>query len=542
MPINFFDSISLDKQEIQSVAIENLAADPGSPASGQIYFNTGTDAIRYYDGAAWIELDGSGGVTSVLAAAAGTSTGTVIVVDPVAGTGSVTLQPMAYDGAANVGFVPAGGTAGTFLEGDGTWGTPTGSMTSWDLDGDGGGTTQTITDGNTVTIAGGTALTTVASATDILTVNHDTFGTANTYAYPTEVITNSTGHITSITGGSAPTDTTYTLPASGTTSAKITLTPSTGASTVVNFTSTANQVTLTESAGTTITATLPDVVIAPGSLSTTTTLTSGGVFTASSTSTFTGIATFTALPTIPETPTAATDAASKGYVDSVLVGALVFQGGYNATTAAPTGVTILQGFTYVVTTAGDDSGFWPTTLEVGDVIIAEQDNPTVASDWTDVQNNIDLASNTVTGIASFPTANGFASMTGGEAKIAAQTPFSTIGSATEVSTVTTNAFGAVTAATATAIAIPNSSVTDFATGVDTLIDAYSYASDLGTNAVTQLTHSLGTRDVRVEIYRTSTPWDTVFAKVERNTVNQVTVTFSSAPGAGAMRCIITKIA
>ena len=92
-----------------------------------------------------------------------------------------------------------------FHTGSNNWvtvGTSSGSMSSWIMTGDSGGD-ATITDGVTVDIAGGTALTTARSS-NTLTVNHDAFGTAGTYAYPSQVITNATGHITSITAGSAP--------------------------------------------------------------------------------------------------------------------------------------------------------------------------------------------------------------------------------------------------------------------------------------------------------------------------------------------------
>jgi len=67
--------------------------------------------------------DTTGAVTSVDEKAAGTSTGTPIVVDPT--TGAVEVQSMAYAGTTNVGHVPTGGGATTFLRGDGTWVTPT---------------------------------------------------------------------------------------------------------------------------------------------------------------------------------------------------------------------------------------------------------------------------------------------------------------------------------------------------------------------------------------------------------------------------------
>ena len=67
---------------------------------------------------------GGAGVTSVTSGAAGTSTGTVTTITPT--TGAVIVTPNAYNGTSNVGHVPAGGSASTFLRGDGTWVTPSG--------------------------------------------------------------------------------------------------------------------------------------------------------------------------------------------------------------------------------------------------------------------------------------------------------------------------------------------------------------------------------------------------------------------------------
>lgn len=79
---------------------------------------------------------------------------------------------------------------------------------SWTLSGD-GGTPQTITSGNTVNIAGGTYITTAASATDTVTITHDetTRSDGTSTASPTHggtftvvdgVTTNETGHVTGI--------------------------------------------------------------------------------------------------------------------------------------------------------------------------------------------------------------------------------------------------------------------------------------------------------------------------------------------------------
>jgi hypothetical protein len=60
-----------------------------------------------------------------------------------------------------------------------------------------------ITDGGTLVIAGGTAMNTSMSG-DTISVNHDNYGTAGTYAYPSSIQTNAQGHVISVTAGSAP--------------------------------------------------------------------------------------------------------------------------------------------------------------------------------------------------------------------------------------------------------------------------------------------------------------------------------------------------
>jgi len=76
-------------------------------------------------------------------------------------------------------------------------------MADWTLAGD-GGPNQLITNGNTASFIGGLAITTTAAAVDDLVIDHNTFGTAGTYAYPSSIVTNSTGHITSMVAGVAP--------------------------------------------------------------------------------------------------------------------------------------------------------------------------------------------------------------------------------------------------------------------------------------------------------------------------------------------------
>jgi cytoskeletal protein CcmA (bactofilin family) len=56
MARKFLTPIDLNKLELQNAVIQNLATDPESPAQGQIYYNSVSDILKVYDGAAWFEL------------------------------------------------------------------------------------------------------------------------------------------------------------------------------------------------------------------------------------------------------------------------------------------------------------------------------------------------------------------------------------------------------------------------------------------------------------------------------------------------------
>ena len=101
----------------------------------------------------------------------------------------------------------------------------------------------------------------------------------------------------------------------------------------------------------------------------------------------------------------------KNYIDSSVAGGLIYQGGFDGSTGFVTGtsdyldnrtgsnqIAVNKGWTYTVTTAGT---FYGEVVEVGDVLIAEDNLSSGTgslSDWTTVQNNIDLASLTQVGI------------------------------------------------------------------------------------------------------------------------------------------------
>ena len=94
----------------------NLNALTGSDSV--VNLTQGTGITLTQNSTTQITIDAA--VVSVDEKAAGVSSGTPIIVDPT--TGAVEVQSMAYAGQANVGHVPAGGSAGKYLDGDtGAW-------------------------------------------------------------------------------------------------------------------------------------------------------------------------------------------------------------------------------------------------------------------------------------------------------------------------------------------------------------------------------------------------------------------------------------
>ena len=81
---------------------------------------------------------------------------------------SVASSPVTTSGTLTV---TGAGTTSQYIRGDGTLATLPGGFTSFDITG-GSGSAQTITNGNTVTLAQGTGISTVAGATDTVTISN----------------------------------------------------------------------------------------------------------------------------------------------------------------------------------------------------------------------------------------------------------------------------------------------------------------------------------------------------------------------------------
>ena len=447
MAINYLNSVNLNQNELVKARIENQPNDAtaGTGVEGQLYYDTTADALKIWAGGAWVEVGATSGVETFT-----NSSGTYVAF----GTNNASAIGNVTVGTVDLTAVDGTSVAGTrFLSKDNTWDVPTfptvgnGILT---VQGTGvlGGTgtftanqsgnttisithdtqTQTNTTPSTTLTHGGTftalsanasvdasghvtgqQLTTYTLPADlqgVTSVNFTTDGTALNVA--SNSIT-STGTMTGIWQGTAAQYvngegdlTTFPAIPQGDIT-QVNITAGSGLSgTSVNTTTGAHIQTLTVGQGDGITVSATNVGV------------NSTVVRTSGTQSIAGLKTFTDQVTIPTTPSANASAASKQYVDQSNVGQSIFQGGYNAATNTPDldvspSNLIKKGWFWAVT---DTGVFFAETVQPGDLIYANQDNPGATfANWVVVQSGQDIATAgasdgaTVKGIAGFNSAH-----------------------------------------------------------------------------------------------------------------------------------------
>ena len=116
------------------------------------------------------------------------------------------------------------------------------------------------------------------------------------------------------------------------------------------------------------------------------------------------------------------------------------------------------------------------------------------------------------------------------------------GSASKSLSATVTAKGLLTSLAEQNIAITASQVTDFCTAVDTCVSSNTYVTSIGDGTAVSynVAHNLATRDLIVQLYDNSS-YDTVRAEVVRTNTNNITVTFNSAPTTNDIRVLVTKV-
>jgi hypothetical protein len=252
------------------------------------------------------------------------------------------------------------------------------------------------------------------------------------------------------------------------------------------------------------------------------------------------------------TPTASTDAATKGYVDGVAQGLSPKTSVRVATAAAGTlassfengdtvdGVALATGDRILIKdqAAGAENGIY---------VVAASGAPARASDF-------DTAAEVQAGAFVFVeegTANadsGWVLTTDGAITLGttalAFTQFSGAGQITAGSALTKSGNtldvavdGATIEVSGDAIRVKDAGITD-AKLASTFTKKFS--ATVGDNSSTSIavTHSLGTRDVQVEVYDAST-FETVLCDLVRTSTSVVTLGFAVAPATNALRVVVT---
>ena len=481
MAINYYANIGLigsdiefNYNELLLPVVDNETSAPatGNEVKGQMYMDTTSNVMKFYDGTAWVSMDGSGSGVSGFTNANGTFVSAAVVNTNAKGLVSTGVIDLSATGTP-------GGT--TFLRGDNVWATPAGSYTSWSLEGD-TGTAVDITDGLRVDFTGGdgistavstatpnkllitnTGVTSIVAGTNITvsgatgavtvsgTANTTSLGIADSAGTEQFAVTDTVDLQFAASGGAsiafdstnkrvtytAPSDTneTYTLPvaAGGANSAVLNLTAGgtgTGIKSAVTINGTTSQIAISESVGNngSVTVGLPSAVtigglFTAGSLDITASAAIGADLSVGGDLDMTGVIDMNASKIRSlASGTLSGDAVNLGQVETLIAGTSAFQGGYNAATNTPDldtspATSIEQGYFWAVTEAGT---FFAETVQPGDLIFANQDNPGATfGNWTVVQSGQEVAGQgatdgaTTKGIAGFDsatfsvTANGF---------------------------------------------------------------------------------------------------------------------------------------
>lgn len=256
--------------------------------------------------------------------------------------------------------------------------------------------------------------------------------------------------------------------------------------------------------------------------------------------------------------------AVKDYVDAVVGGLGSLQGGFDAAgaTTFPTGSK--KGDYWYCTSA--KTNLQNVSLNIGDVLISNKDNAsgTLAADWIFLEVNRDQATTTVLGVVSLATAAEANAMASTTKALTPSNLANVKSNATEVQagsidnkfvtpaglharTATESRTGIAEIATQTEVNA-GSDDTRIVTPLklktywDANIGVYGrFVGNIGDGTATSIavTHSLGTRDVKVEVWDVAT-YETILCDVVRTSTTVVTLSFASAPTSGQYRVFISK--
>lgn len=453
MAIPFLNNINLDDNQLLNAKLHVTSSAPTS-GKGQIYLDSsnGVNKLKYHNGTAFVIAD------ATVSASFSTSNGVITFT-----TSSGSTYTVDIDGRFIKDFIVAGDS----------------------------GDDQTISNGNTLTIAGGTELESVGSATDTITINHsdvtrtNTTGSALTPDFGgnvdviTGVTSNARGHITGVetTNITIPQNDSIDVTAITTNAAYYPTFVSAAGDVAVNIDgSGADKLSYNPHSQT---LTVKNLVVD----GTQTILDETVQVVENSTILFEGATAddFETKLTVVD-PTADRTISLPDESGTVVLNAF-------KTVSADTNSAVADSATDTLTIAGGNG----ITTEA----TANSDTITINHDDTSSQASVDNSGNTV------------------------------------IQDVTLDTYGHVTGLVSKTIEVPTDR--EFVVALD--------ASDSNvaksTNTYT-VTHSLNSRDVMVEVYHTSN-YDTIFVDITRATVNTITVAFAASVTDGDYRVLIKKI-
>ncbi len=541
----FVTDINLNKNELQNARIQGLSSAPSAAVTGQIYFNTTDKVMYYYNGLTspdgpWVPMSGS-----------------TEVIQDVLGNyldGGVALTKT-YNDTTGVTTLDLDNTAVTA----GSYGSST-AIPTFTVDAQGRLTAAgTVTVSTALSIAGDTGTDTVSLLTDILAISG---GEGIDVAVTNNTITVSAEDATSSNKGVASFDAT-------------------------DFTATAGNITLNAErvqdivgslvqSGTGITATYDDAGNTESIRITNTGVTAGTYGSATKTSTVTvnaqGQLTSASHQDISIPSTQVND-----FTEAVqdVVGGMVntnTESGIAVTYDDANGKLDFDTNDFSITLTGDVTGSG-TVTNLGNVSFAATIQPNSVALGTDTTGDyVATLVGTTNQITVSPNSGESAAVTVGLPNDVTITNDLTVGgnltvngTVTAVNTETTtlndniivlnnnetgtpsqNAGIEVERGTSANVSILWNETSDAWTLTNDGTNYHSitrkYTSDITTSALAPFTfvaqHNLGTRDVTVQVFATSSPYNQVECDVDLTSTSQVTLTFAAQPVAGAYRVVI----